>query len=217
MNMQVEGGPVMQTTSASRSLKERQRQEREALILQVAEEVLLEKGYYETSIDEIAARVGIAKGTVYLHFPSKEDLVIAIFARDMRSFLQNIDKAVETKPTSQAKLEAILHLLYTGLFCKHAQFIYNMYSNVDMHRLFKEKGTRMRELWEQFAARVRLLLEEGKRGGEFDATIPTEVMLTAFFNLLSPRVRLMRGEQMPTEDLMNHLARIYFRGVAATS
>lgn len=207
----------MQTTSASRSLKERQRQEREALILQVAEEVLLEKGYYETSIDEIAARVGIAKGTVYLHFPSKEDLVIAIFARDMRSFLQNIDEAVETKPTSQAKLEAILHLLYTGLFCKHAQFVYNMYSNVDMHRIFKEKGTRMRELWEQFAARVRLLLEEGKRGGEFDTTIPTEVMLTAFFNLLSPRVRLMRGEQMPTEDLMNHLARIYFRGVAATS
>src|SRR5579883_1238210 len=102
--------------SAPRPLKERQRQEREALILQVAEEVLLEKGYYETSIDEIAARVGIAKGTVYLHFSSKEDLVIAIFARDMRSFLQNIDEAVETKPTSQAKLEAILHLLYTGLF-----------------------------------------------------------------------------------------------------
>src|SRR5579883_2772831 len=112
------GGIAMEQTEGAtvpRSLKEKQRQEREALILQVAEEVLLEKGYYETSIDEIAARVGIAKGTVYLHFPSKEDLVIAIFARDMRSFLQNIDEAVETKPTSQAKLEAILHLLYTGL------------------------------------------------------------------------------------------------------
>ena len=51
---------MMQPVTAPRSLKEKQRQEREALILQAAEEVLMEKGYYETSIDEIAARVGIA-------------------------------------------------------------------------------------------------------------------------------------------------------------
>ncbi|HEX6109636.1 MAG TPA: helix-turn-helix domain-containing protein, partial [Ktedonobacteraceae bacterium] len=82
---------MMQPVTAPRSLKEKQRGEREALILQVAEEVLMEKGYYETSIDEIAARVGIAKGTVYLHFPSKEDLVIAIFERDMQQLLQYID------------------------------------------------------------------------------------------------------------------------------
>ncbi|TMC17177.1 MAG: helix-turn-helix transcriptional regulator, partial [Chloroflexi bacterium] len=51
------------------SLKEKQRREREELIIQAAEEVLQEKGYYETSMDEIAARVGIAKGTIYTHFP----------------------------------------------------------------------------------------------------------------------------------------------------
>lgn len=57
---------------ATRSLKEKQRKERELLILEAAEEVMIEKGYHETSMEEIAARVGIAKGTVYLHFPSKE-------------------------------------------------------------------------------------------------------------------------------------------------
>ena len=39
-----------------RSLKERQREERAALILRAAYDVLIEKGYYEASIDEIAAR-----------------------------------------------------------------------------------------------------------------------------------------------------------------
>ena len=81
----------MQPLTAPRSLKEKQRQEREALILQAAEEVLTEKGYYETSIDEIAARVGIAKGTVYLHFPSKEDLVVAIFERDMHKLVELVE------------------------------------------------------------------------------------------------------------------------------
>lgn len=207
----------MQTIQTSRSLKERQRQERETLILQVAEEVLLEKGYHEASVDEIAARVGIAKGTVYLHFPSKEDLVVAIFSRDMQSFLQRIDEVIATQPTSQAKLEAILHLLYTGLFCKHAQFLYTIYNSVDLQRLFKEKGTLMRELWEQFAVRVRALLVEGKSNGEFDSDIPTEVMLNAFFSLLSPHSyeRLSRNIQMLPEELVAHLACIYFRGIAA--
>src|SRR5947208_14875021 len=98
---------MMQPVTAPRSLKEKQRQEREALILQTAEEVLMEKGYYETSIDEIAARVGIAKGTVYLHFPSKEDLVIAIFERDMKKLLQYIDTAMSSALTSCGKIDAI--------------------------------------------------------------------------------------------------------------
>src|SRR6266566_9705597 len=99
------GDAMMQPVTATRSLKEKQRKEREALILQAAEEVLMEKGYHETSIDEIAARVGIAKGTVYLHFPSKEDLVIALFARNMQTLLEGVDGIIASQPTYRAKLE----------------------------------------------------------------------------------------------------------------
>ena len=42
------------------SLKERLREERAAFILQAAYDVLVERGYYEVSMDEIAARVGIS-------------------------------------------------------------------------------------------------------------------------------------------------------------
>src|SRR5258708_30382160 len=82
----------MQQAINHRSLKERQRQEREDLILQAAEEILTEKGYYETSMDEIAARVGVAKGTLYLHFPGKEDLVFALFNREVETFTQLVQQ-----------------------------------------------------------------------------------------------------------------------------
>src|SRR5579859_2936806 len=88
---------MMQPLTAPHSLKEKQRQEREALILQLAEEVLMEKGYYETSIDEIAARVGIAKGTVYLHFPSKEDLTVAIMIREIKQLIAEIEAIASTE------------------------------------------------------------------------------------------------------------------------
>jgi TetR/AcrR family fatty acid metabolism transcriptional regulator len=208
---------IMHTTHSHRSLKERQRQEREALILQVAEEVLMEKGYHETSIDEIAARVGIAKGTVYLHFPSKEELVVAIFTRDVQNFLQAVDSAIDSQQTNRGKIEALLHFLYGGLFGKRIQLLYSMYNTVDLHHLFAEKGACMHDLWEQFIARMTKLLDQGKAAGEFDATLPTNVMLSAFFSLLSPRSyeRLVVQAQMTPEDLVKYLSRIYFDGIAA--
>ena len=54
------------------SLKEKQRQERVELIIQAAEAVLLEKGYYDTSMDDIANRVGIAKATIYPAFQGRK-------------------------------------------------------------------------------------------------------------------------------------------------
>ncbi len=91
---------MMQSTTTTRSLKEKQRQEREALILQAAEEVLAEKGYHETSMDEIAARVGIAKGTVYLHFPSKEDLVVALFEGNIQKMAQEVEVILSSELTA---------------------------------------------------------------------------------------------------------------------
>src|ERR1700738_5708389 len=103
----------MQTThTATQSLKEKQRQERENLILQAAEEVLLEKGYYETSMDEIAARVGIAKGTLYLHFARKEDLVFALLERELHTVLLMVEHANTMEGNAQEKLAFILNSLY---------------------------------------------------------------------------------------------------------
>src|SRR5579871_1033504 len=76
-------------------LKERQRLEREQLILEAADDLMLERGYHDTSIDDIAARVGISKGTVYHHFTSKEDLVVALLERGMRHLQATFDEIFE--------------------------------------------------------------------------------------------------------------------------
>ena len=205
----------MQTSQIHRSLKEKQRQEREALILKIAEEVLLEKGYYETSMDEIASRVGVAKGTVYLHFPSKEDLVVAIFAQDLQQFSEGIEAIMASELPVRAKIEAFLHFMYGGFFSKRTQLLYAIYNNIDLRRLFFEKKGCMRDLWEDLAARVTKLLEEGKAAGELDTTIPTNIMLNVFFSLLSPRSyeRLVVGEQMSPDELAKYVVQIYFKGV----
>ena len=208
----------MQPVTAPRSWKEKQRQEREALILQVAEGVLMEKGYYETSIEEIAARVGIAKGTVYLHFPSKEDLVVAIFERDMQKLVDFVEATVSSALTARGKLEAILRFMYEGLSNKRMQLLESLYNNTELRRIFLDKKACTRDMWNQLSARVASVLEEGKAAGEFDKTLPTAVMQSAFSSLLSPRSyeRLMGEEQMTAEEAAKNLGRIYFKGIAAS-
>lgn len=207
----------MQPGTPHRSLKERQRQERADLILQVAEQVLAEKGYYDTSMDEIAARVGVAKGTVYLHFPSKEDMVFALFERELETFLLTVTQIAAASSTARTRLENILHEMYQGLFGKRMQLLLSFYSNMDVRTGLIEKKEQLRTRLEQLAAIISALLEEGKASGEFDLLIPTSVMQSTFVSLLSPHAykRLVVEEKMSPKDLGTHLGRIYFKGITA--
>lgn len=207
----------MSAVHTQMSLKEKQRQEREALILQAAEDAFAEKGYHNTSIDEIAARVGIAKGTVYLHFSCKEELVVAIFTRDMQRLLEEIEAAAAAESTARAKLEALLRCMYTGMQKKQALLLSSLYNGVDMRRMLAENTSRIQELWSRMASLVITLLEEGKAAGEFDASLPTSVMLLAFFGLFSPKTpeRLISGDMPSPEEFVTYMGRIYFDGVGA--
>ena len=97
------------------SLKERQREERAALILRAASDLLIEKGYHDASMDEIAARVGISKGTLYLHFASKEALVVRLLEQEIAEYLALIDQVVRQRLTVRARLERILLETYTTI------------------------------------------------------------------------------------------------------
>jgi TetR/AcrR family transcriptional regulator, fatty acid metabolism regulator protein len=209
---------MMQPVTAPRTLKEKQRQEREALILKAAEAVLLEKGYHEMSIDEIAANVGIAKGTVYLHFASKEDLVLALIERDMQKLLDIVEYNIAQETTPRGKLETIFQAIYHAFFDRNMRMSYLMNSSDELHRMFEEKKEWKRDKWERIQLLIRALLEEGKKDGEFDPDLPTSVMVSAFFSLLSQRSyeRLVVEEQRKPDDVVQCLKGLYFKSIAAS-
>jgi len=67
--------------STAMTRKQREIQEREALILEIARDMLLERGYLGLTMDRIAEAIEYSKGTVYQHFSSKEDLIVALAAK----------------------------------------------------------------------------------------------------------------------------------------
>lgn len=89
------------------SLKEQQQRLREDVILQAVNALLAEKGFDLMTVDEVAARVGIAKASLYKHFPSKEALAAAAMVR----LLDRTQDVIGAQPESAApidKLKAIV-------------------------------------------------------------------------------------------------------------
>ena len=62
-------------SGSTESFKERVRRWREEAILQATGEVLLETGCVGLTMDDVASRVGVAKGSLYLHTPRRQDLI----------------------------------------------------------------------------------------------------------------------------------------------
>lgn len=74
------------------------RQERADRILDAAAELITRWGYSKTTIDDIAKKAGVAKGTIYLHWKTREDLFQALMEREDVLLLEDLRQLVATDP-----------------------------------------------------------------------------------------------------------------------
>lgn len=79
-------------------------QKRKEEILDAAEELFTAKGYDGTSTTDILERVGIARGTLYYHFKSKEEILDALTDRIIQGIVSNVRSALSEKTTVIQKL-----------------------------------------------------------------------------------------------------------------
>ena len=71
---------------------------REALIFQIAEQLLLENGEAGMTLDALAAELDLAKGTLYKHFQSKDELYMLLIIRNERMLLEMIQDTEKQFP-----------------------------------------------------------------------------------------------------------------------
>jgi AcrR family transcriptional regulator len=75
-----------------------QRADRAARILDVAADLLLRHGYRRVTIDDVAAGANIGKGTVYLHWKTREQLFSAVFEREVLHAIGELRQALRQDP-----------------------------------------------------------------------------------------------------------------------
>jgi AcrR family transcriptional regulator len=88
------------------------RQDKLQAILSAALDVFVENGFADTRLDEVAARAGVAKGTIYLYVPSKTALFEELIRSTIRSPIDGIGAQVAAM---DLPLDAILRLMFTRM------------------------------------------------------------------------------------------------------
>ena len=87
--------------------KQREIQQREGLILEVAREQFVRDGYHGLSMDRIATATEYAKGTIYNHFGCKEEIMIALANQALEKRTKMFRRAAEMTGCSRQRLAAI--------------------------------------------------------------------------------------------------------------
>jgi AcrR family transcriptional regulator len=122
--------------------KERERAAREELILDHAQRMLLQDGFQNLNLDSLAEAVEYSKGTLYLHFKTKEDIALAVVTRAQKERADFFERALQFQGRSREKARAI------GFACCHFANTYPDYYNVEMmlkSQSFWEKADEARQ------------------------------------------------------------------------
>lgn len=81
-------------------------------ILLAATELFIQQGYRKTSVDEVAQAAGVAKGTVYLYFKNKADLLLHCIALEKLQFVGGIMDVLKGDLSSREKLRAYIREVF---------------------------------------------------------------------------------------------------------
>jgi TetR/AcrR family fatty acid metabolism transcriptional regulator len=183
-------------------------------IVEAAVRVFARKGYFNSRVSDIAREAGIAAGTTYLYFKTKEDILITLFREKMAAFVSSLRRAIADEADAVAKVRRLVHL--------HFQMLE---SNPDLAEVVQVelrqgqkffRGASSQEIAAYFAL-IASILDEGVGQGHFKSGLPVKVATKMLFGAMDQMatswVLGKRGYRLV--DTAPAVADLFLQGVAA--
>jgi AcrR family transcriptional regulator len=177
------------------------------LILDAADRLLARSGYKKMTMEDLSQEVGIGKGTIYLHFPSKEEVVLSHVDRIVERVKAELRRLADAEGPAPARLR---EMLLTRVLIRFDSVQHYTESLSDLLAALRPGLlTRRRRHFEEEAAIIAEVLREGLRAGlfDFDAAVPTAHALLTATNALLP-YSLSARELGRREDVEQQATRV---------
>lgn len=199
--------PVRNTSSARAVVTDK----REA-ILKAATKVFAVNGYFNSKVSDIAGEAGIADGTVYLYFKSKDEILHSIFDRAMAEFIAEGRREIAEITTPAAKLTRIaeLHLSRLG-------------ADRDMAIVFQVELRGSTKFMQEFSAAgfseyldiIRTTIADGQKSGDFRSDVKPIVAAKILYGALDEMVTnwVLSSKSYPLAPLANEVLKIFLGGI----
>ena len=188
--------------------RDRQRKMREDAILEATHKLLAEKGAQAMTMDDLANRVGIAKGSLYQHFKSKEELLSVALV----SFMNRISDYIDSLPTAQPAIERFrqtyrkaFQMRFGGGFPDILSF---KTSSKDRQPAYVAAANRL-------VGALGGLFDTAKKQGDITQEIPTEILVyAAIGRVRDPQLDVLISDcRVQPEALVEMMVQMFLGGV----
>ena len=181
-------------------------------IIEAAIRVFARTGYYSSRVSDIAREAGIASGTIYLYFKTKEEILVTLFREKMTEFVAYLRREIADERDPEAKLRRLVALHFTVLEQNPALAEVVQIELRQGHKFFR--GASAQEVSSYFEL-IGSVLQEGVAAGVFRADLPvkvaTKMLFGAMDQLTTSWVLGKRGYRLA--DAAEPVANIFLKGV----
>lgn len=157
------------------------RNDKRERILAAAERVFARRGFFAARVSEIAKDAGVADGTIYLYFKSKDDLLVSIFERSMREVIVEGRAALDGVDDPAERLRRIAHLHLGRLGKdKHLAVVFQVELRQSTKFMERFSATYLRE----YLGIIRDVIADGQARGVFRKRFNPTLAAKLFFGAL---------------------------------
>jgi TetR/AcrR family fatty acid metabolism transcriptional regulator len=181
-------------------------------ILRAAIKVFAQKGYFNSKVADIAKEAGIADGTVYLYFKSKEEILHSVFDRAMEEFIAEGKREISEIETAEGRLRRIaqLHLEKLG-------------ADRDLAVVFQVELRGSTKFMEEFSGGgfaeyldiIKKTIEDGQKTGVFRKDLKAITGAKILYGALDEMVTnwILSKRAYPLAPMADEVLKIFFGGV----
>lgn len=181
-------------------------------ILRAAIKTFARKGYFNAKVADIATEAGIADGTVYLYFKSKEEVLHSVFDRTMEEFIEEGRREIAEIKDPKEKLRRIANL--------HME---KMGADRDLAVVFQVELRGSTKFMEEFSAAgfakyldiIKKTIEEGQKVGAFRTDLKAIVVAKMFYGALDEMVTnwILSKKTYPLTPMADEVVKVFFGGI----
>ena len=187
--------------------------DKRAAILRAATKVFAGKGYFNSKVADIAAEAGIADGTVYLYFKSKDEILHSIFDRAMADFIDEGRRELAgiDDPATRLTRIAELHLEKLGTDRDMAVvFQVELRGSTKFMREFSAAG------FAEYLDIIRQTIADGQKAGVFRDDIKPVVAAKILYGALDEMVTnwVLSKKSYSLPPMANEVLKLFFGGVS---
>jgi len=150
-------------------------------ILKAATEIFARSGFFQSQVADVARAAGVAAGTVYLYFRSKDDLLVSIFERTMREAIAEGRQALEGISNPRDRLTRIARLHLERLSRdRDLAVVFQVELRQSVKFMERLSSTYLRD----YLGLIRDTFAAGQASGDFRLTFNPTIAAKVFFGAL---------------------------------